>query len=81
MQEPVRQACALDHDMVGELKTTLKGPLGDALVEYLARLFLFVFFAADRQRVFLRFDRKSASVNPATATEMRKAFSPFRSIL
>jgi hypothetical protein len=32
-QEPVRQAYALDHDMVGELEATLEGPLGDALVE------------------------------------------------
>src|SRR5712672_4849966 len=32
VQEPVRQACALDRDMVGELEATLEGPLGDALV-------------------------------------------------
>ena len=60
VQEPVRQARALDHDMVGELETTLEGALGDALVEYLAaRLFVIgLLLAADRQRVFLRFDRQ-----------------------
>ena len=58
MQEPVLQPCALYHNVVGKLKATLKRPLGDALVEHVASLFLFVFFAADRQRVFLRFDRK-----------------------
>ena len=58
VQEPVLQPCALYHNVVGKLKATLKRPLGDALVEHVASLFLFVFFAADRQRVFLRFDRK-----------------------
>ena len=60
MQEPVVQPCALHHNMVGKLEATLKGPLGDALVENVAGLLLVVglFFAADRQRVSLRFDRK-----------------------
>ena len=60
MQEPVLQPCALDHNIVGKLEAALKGPLGDALVENVAGLFLVVglFLAADRQHVFLRFDRK-----------------------
>ena len=46
--------------MVGKLEATLEGPLGDALVEHVAGLLLVdgLFLAADRQRVFLRFDRK-----------------------
>ena len=83
MQEPVLQPCALHHNMVGKLEATLKGPLGDALVENVAGLFLVVglFFAADRQVFSFASIERSASVNPATATEIRKAFSPFRSIL
>ena len=59
-QEPVRQAYALDHDMVGELEATLEGPLGDALVEHIAGLLFVVglLLATDRQRVLLRYDRK-----------------------
>ena len=60
VQEPVLQPCALDHNMVGKLEATLEGPLGDALVEHVSGLLLVVglFLATDRQRVFLRFDRK-----------------------
>jgi hypothetical protein len=83
VQETVLQPCALDHNMVGKLEATLEGPLGDALIENVARLLLVsgLFLAADRQRVSLASSERSASVNPATATEMRNAFSPFRSIL
>jgi hypothetical protein len=60
VQEPVLQPCILNHNMVGELETTLESPLGDALVEHIARLLLVIrlFLAADRQRVSPRFDRK-----------------------
>src|SRR3984893_18582098 len=60
VQEPVLQPCALDQNMVGKLDATLEGPLGNALVEHVAGLLLVVglFLAADRQRVFLPFDRK-----------------------
>ena len=48
MQEPVLQPCALDHNIVGKLEAALKGPLGDALVENVAGLFLVVgLFLAD----------------------------------
>lgn len=50
VQEPVLQARPLYLDMVGELEATLEGPRGDALVEHVTGLLLFVglLLAADR---------------------------------
>jgi hypothetical protein len=70
VQEAVLQARALDLDMVG---AGSYGPRGDALVEHVAGLLVVVGLlrAADRQPVLCASIERSASVKPATATEMR----------
>ena len=73
VQEPVLQARALDLDIVGELEDTLEGARGDALVEHLAGLpSSLVCFSPWIVSVFsFASIESSASVKPATATEMR----------
>src|SRR5262245_12177688 len=58
MQEPVRELRAGDLDVVGKLEAALERAGRDALIEHLTLLLvtLFLLLAADRERVFLRFD-------------------------
>src|SRR5437667_1642145 len=60
VQESVLEGRALDLDVVGKLEHALEGAGGDALVEHVAAVLvgLRLFLAFDRQRVFLRLDRK-----------------------
>ena len=72
VQEPVLQARTLDLHMVGELEATFEVPRGDALVEYVATLLPLVCFSPRSVNVFsFASIARSASVKPATATEMR----------
>jgi hypothetical protein len=59
VQQSILEARALDLDVVGKLEDALKSARGDALIEHFAvLLFLRLFGALDRQRVFFRFDRQ-----------------------
>src|SRR5262245_6810541 len=60
VQESVLEARALHLDVVGKLEDALERAGRDALIEHLTDglLVLRLFLAFDRQRVFLRFDRK-----------------------
>src|SRR6266481_4363382 len=62
VQESVLERRALDLDVVGKLEDALERAGRDALIEHLAAVLLVLrlFLAFDRQRVFLRFDRKLA---------------------
>jgi hypothetical protein len=73
VQEPILQARTLDLHIVGELEATFEVPRGDALVEYVATLLLVVGCFSPRSVNVFSFTSiaRSASVKPATATEMR----------
>src|SRR2546423_14143486 len=59
VQEAVRELRAGNLDVVGKLEAALERAGRDALIEHLALvLALFLFLAADRERVFLRLDRQ-----------------------
>src|SRR6516165_7213548 len=60
VQETVLKGRALDVDVVGKLEDALERAGRDALIEHLAAVLLVLrlFLAFDRQRVFLRLDRK-----------------------
>src|ERR1700737_2915491 len=60
VQEAVLERRTLDLDVVGELEDALESTRRDALIKHLAGLLLVLglFLALDRQRVFLRLDRK-----------------------
>src|ERR1700730_3846010 len=60
VQEPVVERGAFDLDVIRELERALEGTRRDALIkDFAARLLVAgLFLALDRQRVFLRFDRK-----------------------
>ncbi len=60
VQETVLEGSALHLDVVGKLEDALERPRRDALIEHLTALLfvLHLLLALDRQRVFLRLDRK-----------------------
>src|SRR5207245_3678797 len=60
VQESVLEGRTLDLDIVGKLEDAFERTRRDALIEHLTAVLLVLrlFLAFDRQRVFLRFDRK-----------------------
>src|SRR5512143_329163 len=56
MQQAMLEACALHHDMVGELESALEAPRGDAAMEERRVLDLGLLLAADGKGVLLHLD-------------------------
>ena len=84
MKQTIFKRGVLDLHEVGKLELTLEGARGDAAIEH------FGFAVAGLAGGFLAFDRQGFSLatieisfceKPETATEMRKSFSPVRSML
>ncbi len=83
MEQAVLERGVLDLHEVASWKLALEGARRDASIEHFAGLAVFVggFLALDRQGVFLGDDRDFICEKPETATEIRKLFSPVRSML